>query len=263
MAARAEVLAGPVATDAPAPEPRVPRPGLQLSPTDIARYMACPLAYRFASVDRVPPRWDPNRAIGNSIHAALEACFREGVPDDGADKVIARFAVEMKRRGAAGTAVGMQAMERVREHVPKYLDRVRKSGVRPVGVERAFSLKVGPHVIHGRIDRIDSHPQGGHQLVDYKSGRAPFRETDSGRLVLVTYIEGARDAWGIEPRGAVLEYVLDGEMRNVHPDGQERAEAMEMVRDVADAISAGEFEPTPGWACRTCDFNMICPAQDR
>ena len=263
VAARAEVLAGPVATDAPAPEPRVPRPGLQLSPTDIARYMACPLAYRFASVDRVPPRWDPNRAIGNSIHAALEACFREGVPDDGADKVIARFAVEMKRRGAAGTAVGMQAMERVREHVPKYLDRVRKSGVRPVGVERAFSLKVGPHVIHGRIDRIDSHPQGGHQLVDYKSGRAPFRETDSGRLVLVTYIEGARDAWGIEPRGAVLEYVLDGEMRNVHPDGQERAEAMEMVRDVADAISAGEFEPTPGWACRTCDFNMICPAQDR
>jgi DNA helicase-2/ATP-dependent DNA helicase PcrA len=263
VAARAEVLAGPVAIDAPAPEPRVPRPGLQLSPTDIARYMACPLAYRFASVDRVPPRWDPNRAIGNSIHAALEACFREGVPDDGADKVIARFAVEMKRRGAADTAVGMQAMERVREHVPKYLDRVRKSGVRPVGVERAFSLKVGPHVIHGRIDRIDSHPQGGHQLVDYKSGRAPFRETDSGRLVLVTYIEGARDAWGIEPRGAVLEYVLDGEMRNVHPDGQERAEAMEMVRDVADAISAGEFEPTPGWACRTCDFNMICPAQDR
>ncbi|MFM8828552.1 MAG: RecB family exonuclease, partial [Actinomycetota bacterium] len=181
----------------------------------------------------------------------------------GADKVIARFAVEMKRRGAADTAVGQQAMDRVRENVPTYLDRVRKSGVRPVGVERAFSLKVGPHVVHGRIDRIDSHPQGGHQLVDYKSGRAPFRETDAGRLVLITYIEGARDAWGIEPRGAVLEYVLDAETRPVSPDGQERAEAMEQVREVADSISAGQFDPTPGWACRTCDFNMICPAQDR
>ncbi len=263
VAARADVLAGPVATGPPAPEPRVPRPGLQLSPTDIARYMACPLAQRFASVDRVPPKWDPNRAIGNSIHAALEACFREGVPEAGADAVIARFAAEMKRRGAADTAVGRQAMGRVREHIPGYLDRVRKSGVRPVGVERAFSLKVGPHVIHGRIDRIDSHPQGGHQLVDYKSGRAPFRETESGRLVLITYIEGARDAWAIEPRAAVLEYVLDGEMRTVHPEGQERAEAMERVRDVADSISAGKFDPTPGWACRTCDFNMICPAQDR
>ena len=263
VAARADVLAGPVATGPPTPEPRVPRPGLQLSPTDIARYMACPLAQRFASVDRVPPKWDPNRAIGNSIHAALEACFRDGVPEAGADAVIARFAAEMKRRGAADTAVGRQAMGRVREHIPSYLDRVRKSGVRPVGVERAFSLKVGPHVIHGRIDRIDSHPQGGHQLVDYKSGRAPFRETESGRLVLITYIEGARDAWAIEPRAAVLEYVLDGEMRTVHPEGQERAEAMERVRDVADSISAGKFDPTPGWACRTCDFNMICPAQDR
>ncbi len=263
VAARAEVLAGPVATDPPAPEPRVPRPGLQLSPTDIARYMACPLAYRYASVDRVPARWDPNRAIGNSIHAALEAHFRDGVPEGGADKVIARFAAEMKSRGAADTAVGQQALDRVRRHIPGYLERVRKAGVRPVGVERAFSLKVGPHVIHGRIDRIDAHPQGGHQLVDYKSGRAPFRETEAGRLVLITYIEGARDAWGIEPRGAVLEYVLDGEMRPVNPDGRERAEAMDLVRQVADGISAGEFDARPGWACRTCDFNMICPAQDR
>ena len=263
VAARADVLAGPAAGEPPPPAPRVPRAGLQLSPTDIARYMACPLAYRFASVDRVPPRWDPNRAVGNAIHAALEACFRDGVPEGGADRVIARFATEMARRGAAGTAVGRQAMERVREHVPGYLDRVRKAGVRPVGVERAFSLKVGPHVIRGRIDRIDSHPQGGHQLVDYKSGRAPMSESESGRLVLITYIEGARDAWAIEPRGAVLEYVLDGEMRSVHPDGQERAEAMERVREVADAISAGAFEARPGWACRTCDFNLICPAQDR
>jgi DNA helicase-2/ATP-dependent DNA helicase PcrA len=263
VVARADVLAGPAPAEPPTPEPRAPRPGLQLSPTDVARYLSCPLAYRFASVDRVPARWDPNRAIGNSIHAALEACFRDGVPEDGADRVIARFAAEMKGRGAADTAVGRQALDRVREHIPRYLERVRKSGVRPVGVERAFSLGVGPHIIHGRIDRIDAHPQGGHQLVDYKSGRAPARETEAGRLVLITYIEGARDAWGIEPRGATLEYVLDGEVRNVHPDGVERAEAMERVRDVADSISAGRFDPAPGWACRTCDFNMICPAQDR
>ncbi len=263
VAARADVLAGSVAGEPPPSPPRPARPGLELSPTDIARYMACPLAYRFASVDRVPPRWDPNRAIGTSIHAALEAHFRDGVPVGGADRVIARFAAEMARRGAAGTAVGQQAMDRVRQHIPVYLDRVGKSGVRPVGVERGFRLKVGPHVVNGRIDRIDSHPQGGHQLVDYKSGRAPFRESESGRLVLITYIEAARDAWGIEPRGAVLEYVLDGEMRSVHPDGRERAEAMQVVREVADAISEGEFEPRPGWACRTCDFNMMCPAQDR
>jgi len=61
----------------------------------------------------------------------------------------------------------------------------------------------------------------------------------------------------------VLEYILDGGYTPVHPDGQDRAEAMERIRDVADSISAGEFEANPGWACRTCDFNLICPAQDR
>jgi RecB family exonuclease len=169
----------------------------------------------------------------------------------------------MDRRGASHTAVGIQAMERAHKFIPGYLERVTKSGVRPVGVERAFTLKVGPHVVHGRIDRIDSHPAGGHQLVDYKSGRKPQRETDAGRLVLVTYIEGAKAAWAIEPRAAVLEYILDGGYTPVHPDGHERAEAMERIRDVADGISAGEFAANPGWACRTCDFNLICPAQDR
>lgn len=263
VAARAEVLAGPVVDPVPTPEPRVPRPGLTLSPTDIARYMTCPLAYRFASVDRVPPRHDPNRAVGHAVHATLEAHFRPGAPPQGANRVIARFAVELGRRGVSGTAVGIQAMDRVRRHIPGYLERVAKSRVRPVGVERAFSLHVGPHIVHGRIDRIDSHPQGGHQLVDYKSGRRPYQESESGRLVLVAYIEGARAAWSIEPRGAVLEYVLDGDHRSVHPDPGERAEALERIHEVADSISAGRFDPAPGWACRTCDFNLICPAQDR
>lgn len=118
-------------------------------------------------------------------------------------------------------------------------------------------------MVHGRIDRIDSHPAGGHQLVDYKSGRKPQRETEAGRVVLVAYIEGARQAWAVEPRGAVLEYILDGGRTPVHPDGQERAEALARIRDVADGIAAGDFTPTPGFACRTCDFNLICPAQDR
>ncbi len=261
--ARAGVLAGKPAAQVPDPEPRIPRPGLVLSPTDIARYINCPLAYRFAGVDRVPPRHDPNRAVGNALHAALEAHFRPDAPPGGADRVIARFAVEMQRRGAAGTAVGQQAMDRAREHIPKYIEKVGTSGVRTVGVERAFTLRVGPHSIHGRIDRIDAHPAGGHQLVDYKSGRMPFRETEAGTLVLNMYVEGAREAWAIDPRAAVLEYVLDGDTRPVHPEPHERPAALDRIREVADSISAGHFGPTPGWTCRTCDFNLICPAQDR
>jgi hypothetical protein len=57
--------------------------------------------------------------------------------------------------------------------------------------------------------------------------------------------------------------VLDGATRGVHPDAGSDAEAVEAVREAAEGISAERFEPRPSWACRTCDFALLCPAQDR
>jgi hypothetical protein len=82
-------------------------------------------------------------------------------------------------------------------------------------------------------------------------------------LVLRIYLEGARATWGVHARGARLDFVFDGDQRPVNPEAGEIAEATELARDTADAIARGRFEPSPSWACRTCDFALICPAQDR
>ena len=34
-------------------------------------------------------------------------------------------------------------------------------------------------------------------------------------------------------------------------------------RDLKGDIAAGRFAPTPGWVCRSCDYRLLCPAQDR
>jgi RecB family exonuclease len=132
-------------------------------------------------------------------------------------------------------------------------------------VEREFTLAVGPHRVHGRVDRVDAHPAGGHQIVDYKTGKPPGPGARGGDddLVLRLYLLGAREAWGIEPRGATLVHVLDGDARGVHPEAADDSAAVEAVRDAADGIAAGRFEPRPSWACRTCDFALLCPALDR
>jgi CRISPR/Cas system-associated exonuclease Cas4 (RecB family) len=77
------------------------------------------------------------------------------------------------------------------------------------------------------------------------------------------YLEGVRQGWGLEPRGATLDYVLDGEVRPLHPEPEEVAGALEVVREVADGIGARRFTPQPGWSCRSCDFALLCPAMDR
>jgi len=119
--------------------------------------------------------------------------------------------------------------------------------------------------VHGRVDRIDAHPAGGHQLIDYKTGRppGPGGRDGSGDLVLRLYMLGAREAWGIEPRGATLVHVLDGDTRGVHPEASDDAMVVEAVRDAAEGIAAGDFPARPSWACRSCDFALICPALDR
>jgi hypothetical protein len=82
-------------------------------------------------------------------------------------------------------------------------------------------------------------------------------------MVMRLYRAGARDAWQVEPRVATLEYILEGENRRENPEGVEIALAIEQARETLDDISAGGFEPQPSWACRTCDYRLLCPALDR
>lgn len=264
IAARAAALRDTDAPVAPTMPGRVPRPGVTASITGIARYRSCPLQYRFAHVDRIPPRPDPAREIGTSAHAALEAFFRPGAPAADADALVARFSAELIAARVAETAQARHALALARDRFPGLVDRTRRSGVTPVAVERPFTLHIGPHRVHGRIDRVDRLPQGGFGLVDYKTGTPPSKGADEeGRMVMRLYLAGARAAWQIEPRVATLEYILEGENRRENPDGGEIAHAVEIAHATLDEISAGRFAPEPSWACRTCDYRLLCPAMDR
>jgi RecB family exonuclease len=236
-----------------------------LTPSAIELYRACPLRYRFAMVDRVPAPPSVARAIGVAAHSALEAHYRPGGTGGDGEALVRRFAVALRREGVEASPEGRQALARGRDALPAYHDRLTRSRTRPVAVERDFTLTVGPHRVHGRVDRIDAHPAGGHQLIDYKTGKppGPGARGDSGDLVLRLYLLGAREAWRIEPRGATLVHILDGDTRGVHPDAQDDAGVVEAVREAADGIAGRRFAPRTSWACRTCDFARICPAQDR
>ena len=260
---RASALVADPEPVAPVVPGRVPRPGTTASITAIARYRNCPLQYRFAHVDRIPPRPDPSREVGTAAHAALEAYFRPGNGSGQADELVTRFATELAKARIADTPQAQHALALARERFPALVARTRSSGVTAVAVERPFTLRIGPHRVHGRIDRVDRLPHGGFGLVDYKTGAPPSCSDDDARLVMRLYLAGAREAWQVEPRVATLEYVLEGENRRENPDGAEIAAAVELAHATLDEIAAGRFAPQPSWACRTCDYRLLCPAMDR
>jgi DNA helicase-2/ATP-dependent DNA helicase PcrA len=261
----AAFVPAPERVPAPPAPARAARPGLDLSPSAIEAYRTCPLRYRYAALDRIPPRPSVARSVGVAAHAALEAHYRPGGPGGDGEALVRRFAVALRREGVDRTAEGRQALARGREALPAYHERMVRSRTAPVAVEREFTLTVGPHRVRGRVDRVDAHPAGGHQLVDYKTGKpaAPGARGEDDDLVLRLYMLGAREAWGLAPRGATLVHVLDGDTRGVHPEAADDASVVEAVRDAADGIAAGRFAPRTSWACRSCDFALICPAMDR
>jgi len=117
--------------------------------------------------------------------------------------------------------------------------------------------------VRGRIDRIDQYADG-YRLVDYKTGAPPRSPGgDASWTAVRLYAAGAEETWSFVPRGAALHYVLDGEERPVDCDPPEVNEATELARQAADDVAAERFDPRPGWHCRSCDFRLLCPAQDR
>ncbi len=265
--AQATAFAPPTLGPAAAFRPPNPSPpSIEISPSDLQAYRICPLRYRFSKIDRVPPVQRPSGAIGNALHLALEAHFRpDGVGGDG-QALVDRFEREMERLGVADTPEGQQAIDRARTQLPAYHDRIRARRVDIRGVERRFTIPLGRHTVHGRVDRMDhrSDPGGaGFQTIDYKSGRPPSAPgVGDENLVLALYIHAVQQK-GAATRGARLEYVLDGDERPFDPDPAELTMLLDEARVLADAAADGRFDPTPGFHCRTCDYQLLCPARDR
>ena len=131
--------------------------------------------------------------------------------------------------------------------------------------EKSFNFKIGPHVLRGRVDRVDRLPDGRYELIDYKTGRpkSPAQLRDDVQLALYA-VAASR---GVGARGLARRaylYVLDDQKVPLPDDAGDREWISETVLEVADGILGQGFEPTPSYAaCSICDYRIACPAAER
>ena len=134
----------------------------------------------------------------------------------------------------------------------------------PVWFEKAFSFRLGPHLLRGRVDRVDRHPDGTHELIDYKTGRPKTPAQLRDDVQLAVYAMAAQDAWDLEAARQSYHYVLDDEKVPLPPAAVDRDWISETVYTVAEGILGQGFEPTPSYAaCSMCDYRIVCPAAER
>src|SRR6202012_4013803 len=91
----------------------------------------------------------------------------------------------------------------------RYHDRFRDEDGQPVWFEKAFSFRMGPHVLRGRVDRVDRLPDGGYELIDYKTGRPKSEQQLQQYIQLSLYATAAGESWGLQASSQAYYYLLD------------------------------------------------------
>jgi ATP-dependent DNA helicase UvrD/PcrA len=236
--------------------------GLALSASDIETYRTCPLKYKFARVFRIPSEPTMNQRFGILVHQVLERYH--GAESGGLPVLLNLLDAGWRRGGFGDSEEERQFRAKATQALVRYHDRFRDEDAEPVWFERSFAFRIGPHLLRGRVDRVDKLPEGGYELIDYKTGRPKSAAQLRDDVQLSLYAVGAREAWELEAAQQAYYYVLDDEKVPVPRSEQDRDWITETVFEVADGILSQGFEPTPSYAaCSMCDYRIACPAAER
>jgi DNA helicase-2/ATP-dependent DNA helicase PcrA len=248
----------------PSLDPFIPRRGrgLMLSASDIDTYRICPLKYKFARVFRIPQEPTIHQRFGIAVHQVLERFHGEG--GGPLSRLMELFEISWRRSGFGSSDDELQFRERAAGALASYWRLDNESDSEPVWFERSFSFKLGPHLLRGRVDRVDRHPDGSYELIDYKTGKAKTEEQLREDVQLSLYQMGASESWKLETSAQSYFYVLTGERVPVTHSEEELERVRATVAEIAGGILKQRFEPTPSAEiCSFCDYRIICPAAEK
>jgi DNA helicase-2/ATP-dependent DNA helicase PcrA len=263
---------------------------LRLSASAIGSYQRCPKQYEYENVLRIPTADQSHLRLGITVHNVLERFHKDLTKPLSVEETRERLHELLDQQLIAGgwgrTDDEKQLLARARAMLDRYAedDFARPPG--DVRTEVKFSLslpqtekmketKVGGRIldgiqINGKIDRIDTLPDGSQRVVDYKTGNdkggaVALRNKVAKEVQLAIYkYAGAREL-GIDAEGLVYYFlenpghpVIEAEATPEHVDAVRAT-----IDEVADKIISLDFTPAPDFQkCSTCQFRHVCPATE-
>ncbi len=271
----------PVPAASPAERLSTPVDGVEvvgaLSPSRAGDFLACPLLYRFRTIDRLPEEPSPDAARGTLVHKVLEDLFDlpavDRTPERAAamldpswDALVALEPELATMFGDEGPDVGAW-MASCRTVLQRYFDLEDPTRLEPADRELYVETLLDSRLLlRGFVDRIDVAPDGRIRLVDYKTGRSPREGFEAKALFQMKFY--ALVVWrlrGVVPSSLQLVYLGNGEILRHEPDEDDLRATERKVEAIFRAITlareTGDWQPNPSRLCDWCSFHQYCPAK--
>jgi DNA helicase-2/ATP-dependent DNA helicase PcrA len=240
-----------------------PEEKLQLSASALETYDTCPQKFMFSHYLRIPTGPQPALTFGNIMHQCVRRFFelrRQGPVQF--EQLQAHFEQVWKGTGFEDDYQEQAYKKAGLEQLRVFVSRHENVTTLPLTAEAHFSLDLGDVVLEGRIDQINPLPDHSVELVDYKTGRPPSQKDADKSLQLSVYALAARHQMHLNPTRLTFYSLTNNEPVRTVRTSKSLDLVLSEIRGVADQIRKQLFPPKPGFACKYCDYELICPAHE-
>lgn len=245
-----------------------------LSPSRVASFKDCALAFRFSAIDRLPEPPAPWSSKGTLVHRALEM-LHSHVPagrrtpeaaQAQLERAWAELAVDPDFTGLGldpeGEAEFLADAAALVANVFRLED---PNAVNAIGLELKLEARIGTLRLRGVIDRLDLDDDGELVVTDYKTGRAPGTAYENGRLGGVQfYAFLCEEMLGRRPARVQLLHLREPVAIVGVPSEQSVRGLVNRTAAVWTAVERAcdrdDFRPHPSRLCDFCAYKEYCPA---
>ncbi|MCS7066562.1 MAG: PD-(D/E)XK nuclease family protein [Fimbriimonadales bacterium] len=239
-----------------------------LSPTRIQTYLTCRVKYYWAYLSplgRQYRRPNPVLAMGANLHRVLQLFHHLGGAATLSREQVAH-ALE-----TLWSAEGFETPEQSEAHkqlghtlIGNYYEReaTQPSPARTLFTEKMLRMDRGDYVLVGRLDRVDEHPDGTLEIIDYKSQRAVVTEAQvANDFALYCYALLLQHYYPDRPLLISIYALRAGEKATVALTHDQLQEFAQLLDDLAQQILHTDFEqlqPEPIPHCEVCEYLPLC-----
>lgn len=269
------------------------------SATQLETYAQCPAKYLYSNRLRFRKEavHEDRSALffGQATHLTLERFFAAPLPE--AEKYVEKLnllfnesltviAPQLDQKHSMSRLL-RELFRPVARLVPKIESELKSlfPGATPTYFEKDFKLEYKGKTLVGKIDRIDTLPDGSLLVIDYKTGTVDFspehiRKGDHFQALL--YLYAAQTLFSKKVAGVLFYDLKKGELRRGifddslvsketkkaltrgHTLTSEKLQSLtdegfEHLNRLTTLISEGHFDPSPSLeSCRFCDYRSFC-----
>ncbi len=245
---------------------------MRISYSSLEAYQSCPLKYKFQEIDKIRAPKSKEAVFGSTIHSTMKFIHTPGILSPALEQALEFFSNAWNSSVFENEDEERSAFSQGVRMIQEYYKKNNIAAANIVDLESYFQIEIGekdnPHIVSGRIDRIDK-TDGGYEIIDYKTAKKmPSQEKVHADLQLSIYLKAfltryPEELGHLDTLKVSLYFLKHGVKLSSRRTAEQLAKSEEVflttIQEIEEKKQTGNFEPVVSPLCDWCGYQKMCP----